>query len=63
MCPNLSQPEEVDLALKEIENVDMRFERQRANMEPVAGAAPKGVNTTNCSAYRAEYMRTHHLDP
>ena len=63
MCPNLSQPEEVDLALKEMENFDVRFERQRTNMEPVVRAAQKGMNASNCSAYRAEYMRTHKLDP
>lgn len=63
MCPSLTQPEEIDLALKEMENFDIRFERQRANMESVVMATQKGLNTTNCSAYRAEYMKAHHLDP
>lgn len=63
MCPDLSQPEEIDLALKETEKFDLQIESRRANMEPAAKAAKQGVSTTNCSGYRAEYMKTHHLNP
>jgi hypothetical protein len=62
MCPNLTQPEEIDLVLKEMEQFDLQVDRQRRNSEPFVKAAQKGTNTTNCSAYRAEYMKAHHLD-
>lgn len=63
MCPNLTQPEEIDLVLKEMEQFDLQIDRQGLNMEPFVKAIQNGRNTTNCSAYRAEYMKTHRLDP
>jgi hypothetical protein len=63
MCPNLTQPEEIDFVLKQMEQFDPQIDRQGRDTEPFAKATQNSRNTTNCSAYRAEYMKTHHLDP
>lgn len=63
MCPNLTQPEEIDLALKETEGFDLQIDRHARNAETIAKAAQNCNSATNCSAYRAEYMKTHNLDP
>jgi hypothetical protein len=63
MCPNLAQPEEIDLVLKEMEQFDLQVDSQGRSMEPFVIAIQNGRSATNCSAYRAEYMKTHRLDP
>jgi hypothetical protein len=63
MCPNLTQPEEIDLVLKQMAQFDLQIDKQRRDAESFAKTTQTGRNTTNCSAYRAEYMKTHKLDP
>lgn len=62
MCPNLSQPEEIDLILKEIENFDMQVDWQVTGIKPLSKASQEGWNGSYGSPYRAAYMKAHRLE-
>ena len=62
MRQNLSQPEEIDLVLKEMENSDMPIDRQVTNKIPSAQASQEIWNTGYGSPYRAAYIKAHCLD-
>ena len=59
-----TQPEEVELAMKEMEmeKSDASAEKQIRDMNLPARNAEKGWNTGNTSAYRAAYIKSHGLD-
>jgi len=63
MCPNLTQPEEIDLALKQMAQSDLQIDKQGRDAESIANTMQTGRNAANCSAYRAAYMAAHNLDP
>lgn len=61
MNQNLTQPEEIDLVLKEMEIDEMTEQREITDDKLLANAIPKSWNTGNLSPYRAAYMRDHNL--
>lgn len=56
-----TQPEEVDLAMKDLENCETRPEIQ-AGDKNISKDAEKVWDTGHISAYRAAYIKTHELD-
>ncbi len=59
-----TQPEEVELVIREmeIEKSDANAEKQNRETSLLTRNAEKGWNTGNTSAYRAAYIKTHNLD-
>ncbi len=62
MNHHLTQPEEIDLVLKEMQRDDMTINRQMTDNKLLSNATPKNWNTGYVSPYRAAYMRDHNLD-
>ena len=63
MNSRLTQPEEVERALREMEMVksDANAEKQITDATSVTRNAEKGWNTGHISAYRAAYLKSHGL--
>jgi hypothetical protein len=59
-----TQPEEVELVMREmeIEKSGTSAEKQNRETSLLPRNAAKGWNTGNTSAYRAAYIKTHNLD-
>jgi hypothetical protein len=59
-----AQPEEVELAMREmeIEKSDTSAEKQNRETSLLTRNSEKVWSTSNTSAYRAAYIKTHHLD-
>jgi hypothetical protein len=59
-----TQPEEVELVMKEMEmdKSDASAEKQNRQMSLLPRNAAKEWNTGHTSAYRAAYIKTHNLD-
>jgi hypothetical protein len=62
MKQHLTQPEEIDLALKEMEIDERTEQRQITDDKLLSNAVPRNWNTGYISPYRAAYMRDHCLD-
>lgn len=59
-----TQPEEVELVIRdmEMEKSDASAEKQNREQSLLTRNAEKGWNNGNTSAYRAAYIKTHNLD-
>jgi hypothetical protein len=64
MGSHLTQPEEVELAMRgmETEKRDASAEKQAGNARLPTRNAEKSWNAGHISAYRAAYFKTHGLD-
>jgi hypothetical protein len=64
MNMRLTQPEEVELAMRtmETEKSDASVEKQNRESSLLPRNAAKGWSAGNTSAYRAAYIKTHSLD-
>ncbi|MDD5058690.1 MAG: hypothetical protein PHQ60_12540 [Sideroxydans sp.] len=62
MNQHLTQPEEIDLVLKEMEKDEMTEQRQSSDNRLLSKTVPRNWNTGYVSPYRAAYMRDHNLD-
>lgn len=63
MSRNLTQPEEIDLALHEITKNAMESDMESTDAKPLAKSTQEGWNTGSTSPYRAAYMKAHGLIP
>lgn len=58
MSSNLTQPEEIDLVLSELETSDMKIGSKETVMK-APDQKPREWNGSHASAYRAAYLKAH----
>ncbi len=62
MSPCLTQPDEVELALKEIETCNISLNQQDTDKNNSAKSTHENWNSGYVSPYRAAYIQTHNFD-
>lgn len=62
MGNNLTQPDEIDLVIKETDKCDVKMDTQVIDNKPLTKFTQEDLSARYVSPYRAAYIKAHSLD-